>query len=102
MKKTMLSMVSVLLAVSVVYAATTYTTNSGHFASGSKEYFAQAVSMLADGDTQTVQNMIVLNKIFILQPGLSVYIVKQKRSGSVKIRFKGTDIEVWTLSEAIE
>lgn len=79
-----------------------YTTKPGYFASQSYDNYDKAVSMLADGDKAAVVHMVVSNKIFMLKEGLRVYLVKRKWSGDIKIRLKGTDIEVWTFGDAID
>ena len=95
--------VIVVLSASTVYAGDLYTTKSGHLAAIYLDDLDRALSYRADGDIEAIKTLAASNRVFILKPGLKVFLVDVKMfSGVVKIRLQGMDFEVWTTLEAIE
>jgi hypothetical protein len=87
----------------IVLAGEIKYTVGGHAASVSEELLDEAISLSVANDHQALQKLLESNLVIILKKGLKVEVVDTKLfSGKVKIRPYGTDIELWTVIEAIK
>ena len=78
------------------------TTKDGYLAAVSEEYFTKLSELVAVKDYEAVQVLIDVGVVIWLKEGMKVQIVDSTWTGSIKIRLKGTVIEVWTYREAVE
>ena len=95
--------VIIVLFASQVYAGDLYTTKNGCIAAVYLDDLNKAMSYISDNDFEAVKSLAASNRVFILRPGLKVFISEIRTfKGVVKIRLKGTDHEVWTTLGAIK
>ena len=78
------------------------TTKDGYLAAINKEYFDKMSDLVAVKDFEALQTLIDAGAVIWLKAGLKVQIVDSTWSGAIKIRLKGTVVEVWTYMEAVE
>jgi len=83
-------------------AGKAHTTKDGFFAAIYKHNFDKAVEICVAKDMQAFRKMFDDKRIFLLKPGLKVYLIDYKFSGVVKVRPAGETIEFWTFSEALD
>lgn len=79
----------------------TYITNSGFYATNSKEDLNIFLQYINDQDQIALDKMFNQARVFELAPNKEVFLVKSNW-GVVKIRPKGMQYELWTVTEAIE
>ena len=82
------------------YSPQIYRTKGDYFVAISKEVFKQAQSYKIAKDSGALNELLATGKIFYLKPGIEVYRLNST-FGLVKIRAKGTTIEMWTYREEI-
>ena len=88
--------------MSGAFAGDSFVTKTGFLAASSKELLERGNSIIASGDRTALNRLLKTNEnIFIMKPGLSVYLEESTWSGYVRIRLAGETWSVWTLSEAI-
>ncbi|MBI2472054.1 MAG: hypothetical protein HYV59_12570 [Planctomycetes bacterium] len=78
-----------------------YHTKGEHFVAISKEIFGKAQDYKIAKDLGALDELSATGKIFYLRPGTEVYRLDVTFTGLVKIRAKGTTIELWTYREEI-
>ncbi len=78
------------------------TTKDGYIAAVSEESLDKAIDLMAANDYEALQKLMDSGLVFWLKSGLRVQIVDSTWTGKIKIRPKGTLIEVWTVMEAVE
>ena len=82
------------------YSPQIYHTKGDFFVSISKEDFKKAQDYKIAKDLKALKELLTTGKIFYLKPGIEVYRLNST-FGLVKIRAKGTTIELWTYREEI-
>lgn len=82
------------------YSPQIYHTKGDYFVAISKEDFKKAQDYKIAKDLEALKELLATGKIFYLKPGIEVYRLKST-FGLVKIRAKGTTIEMWTYMEEI-
>jgi len=79
-----------------------YITRQGFLAAFTKPLLQRGLDIYRSGDAAAFNRLLKNNSlIFIMRPGLSVYLEESTWSGYVRIRPTGETWSVWTLSEAI-
>ena len=78
------------------------TTVDGYLAAITEEYFDKVVDLVAAKDYEAIQVLVDAGVVIWLKAGLQVQIVDSNWTGAIKIRLKGTVIEVWTFREAVK
>jgi len=78
------------------------TTKDGYLAAITEEYFDKVVDLVAVKDYQAIQTLVDAGVVIWLKEGMKVQIVESTWTGGIKIRLKGTVVEVWTYMEAVE
>jgi hypothetical protein len=78
-------------------------TVGGHAAALSEELLDRVVSLSVAKDYEALGKLLKSGLVIILKKGIKVEVVKTKLfSGKVKIRPFGSNLELWTVIEAIE
>jgi hypothetical protein len=99
----LLMVVVSMLISAVAYSQTTYVTKSGYLAGVTEEALDKAIDYAVQKDDSALQQLISTGMVFPLKAGIPVHIVDTKFfSGKVKIRPRGSTVEVWTVMEAIQ
>lgn len=75
-------------------------TKYGYYATYDEESLEQVVRYATQKDNEAITELINQGSIFELPGGKEVYLTKHT-FGKVKIRYRGTTQEVWTISEAL-
>ena len=83
------------------YSPTIYHAKGAYYVAISKEIFRQAQSYKIAKDLVALNELLETGKIFYFRPGIEVYRLDVTFSGLVKIRAKGTTVELWTYREEI-
>ena len=86
----------------IAMARTVYTTKENKLAAWYESDLVRAIQMSRDGDSEAIIEMMNQELLFILQPGLQVFIEEYSRQTIIKIRKKGSLVEVWTLMDSVE
>jgi len=78
-------------------------TVGGHMAAVSEKLLDRVVDLSIAKDYDALQQLLDSGLVIILKKGIKVEVVDTKLfSGKVKIRPFGTNLELWTVMEAIE
>lgn len=78
-------------------------TVGGHAAAVSEKLLDRVVDLSVAKDYEALQKLLDSGLVIILKKGMKVEVVDTKLfSGKVKIRPFGTNLELWTVIEAIE
>jgi len=78
-------------------------TVGGHAAAVSEKLLDRVVDLSVAKDYEALQKLLDSGLVIILKKGIKVEVVDTKLfSGKVKIRPFGTNLELWTVIEAIE
>lgn len=78
----------------------TRTTKYGYYAAYDEESLEKVVRYATQKDNEAITELLNQGNIFELQGGKEVHLTKHT-FGKVKIRYRGTTQEVWTISEAL-
>ena len=93
----------VLLFCGVSVAGPIKYTVGGHAAAVSEKLLDRVVDLSVAKDYEALQKLLDSGLVIILKKGIKVEVVDTKLfSGKVKIRPFGTNLELWTVMEAIE
>lgn len=77
-----------------------WVTRENYWGALTKRTLSRAVRMAAEGDKAAVREMLDSGNLFIVKPGVRVY-VQEIEEGYVRVRVKGKSLEFWTVREAI-
>jgi len=102
MKKTILIPLMMIVLFQMAFTQDYKTTKKGYLAAISEDYFDKMSDLVAVKDYEAVQVLIDAGVVIWLKEGMKVQIVDSTWTGSIKIRLKGTVVEVWTYREAVE
>ena len=83
------------------YTPQIYHTKGGYYVAISKEVFRKAQNYKTAKDLGALNELLETGKIFYFRPGIEVYRLDVTFTGVVKIRAKGTTVELWTYREEI-
>lgn len=98
-----LTSILVLLFFGVSFAGPIKHTVGGHAATLSEELLNRVVSLSVSKDYEALQKLLDSGLVIILKKNIKVEVVDTKFfSGKVKIRPFGTNLELWTVIEAIK
>ena len=93
----------VFLFCSISLAGPIKYTVGGHAAAVSEKLLDRVVDLSVAKDYEALQKLLDSGLVIILKKGIKVEVVDTKLfSGKVKIRPFGTNLELWTVMEAIE
>lgn len=91
----------VLMMCSATMAQDLYVTKQGFPAAMSKKTLSKFIDVW-NADKAAGQQMINSGEVITLRGGINVFLMRAEIiSGFVRIRPKGTTLEIWTLSKAI-
>jgi len=76
------------------------TTKYGYYAAYNDDTLKQAIRLSNQKDELALDELIYYGDIFELQGGKEIHII-ESNFGLVKIRYKGTNEQVWTIIEAL-
>lgn len=76
------------------------TTKFGFYAAYEEESLKQAIRLINHNDEIALNQLLYQGEIFELQGGKEIHII-DSNFGLVKIRFRGTNEQVWTIIEAL-
>jgi len=84
------------------YSGNIVYTKGGYIAAITEELSDKAIRLSVAGDDIALQKLLNTNLVIVLKEGIKVEIIDTKFfSGKAKIRPYGTNIELWTVVEAI-
>jgi len=101
-KVTFLVTIFMVLFHGIILAGPIKYTVGGHVAALTEELLDKTISLSVAKDYQALQELLDSKMVIVLKKGLKVEVVDTKLfSGQVKIRSFGTNIELWTVIEAL-
>jgi hypothetical protein len=83
------------------HSQTLYVTKGGYAATLSKEVLNRVLDLSIEKDYVALQQLIDAGLVITLKPGIEVYLVKAGFLGRIQIRPRGSNLVLWTVSEAI-
>ena len=103
MKKVVfIGLITFLLFSTSAVAQTIYTAKKGYAVAFSEKSYEKMMDAIIDDDKQYLEVLMANQEMMVLGKDLQVYLVKAYLRGRVLLRIKGTDVTIWTVSEAIK
>jgi hypothetical protein len=99
--KKILFLAIIFLSAATIVQAQMCTTKAGFIAAAFESDIRQAVWYDTQADDVSLTIMLRSNRVFILRPGMRVYLENSTVDGLVQIRLQGQTLAVWTVVEAI-